>query len=113
MWVMWRSLGKMMNGEIQSKKILTRVREKIRTLHYSIKTEEAYISWIRRYILFHGVRHPGEMGEDEISAFLTHLAVKEHVSASTQNQALCALVFLYKNVLNIELSYGEIQSALY
>jgi integrase len=62
-------------------------------------TEKSYLSWIRRYIIFHGKRHPAEMGAAEISAFLTHLATKKRVSASTQNQALCALIFLYKHVL--------------
>ena len=69
--------------------------------HYSIRTEEAYVSWIKRYILFHGKRHPLEMGEDEITQFLSALAVHGHVSASTQNQALCALIFLYRRVLGI------------
>jgi site-specific recombinase XerD len=67
--------------------------------HYSIRTEEAYVSWIKRYILFHGKRHPLEMGEDEITQFLSALAVHGQVSASTQNQALCALIFLYRHVL--------------
>jgi integron integrase len=86
----------------ESKKILTRVREAIRMLHYSIKTEEAYVNWIKRYIIFHGMRHPETMGGKEVSAFLTHLAVKENVAASTQNQALCAIVFLYKEVLKTD-----------
>ncbi len=80
-------------------KLLDQVRQAIRTRHYSLRTEEAYISWIKRFILFHGKRHPLEMGEEEITRFLSALAVEEHVSASTQNQALCALLFLYREVL--------------
>ena len=95
----------------QPPKLLDRVRQKIRYLHYSIKTEEAYILWIRRYILFHGKRHPKEMGEVELSSFLNYLVNKENVSASTQNQALTAIIFLYKQVLNIEL--GELPEFQY
>ena len=76
--------------EPTSKKLLDRVRDAIRLKHYSIRTEGSYVSWIRRYILFHGKRHPNEMGAPEVEAFLTHLAVKENVAASTQNQALRA-----------------------
>ena len=83
-------------------KLLDRVRNKIRLKHYSIRTEKAYTSWIKRYIFFHKMRHPEEMGRMEIEAFLTHLAVNGKVSASTQNQAFNALLFLYRNVLNIE-----------
>ncbi len=82
-----------------SKKLLDRVRDAIRLKHYSIRTEEAYVNWIKRYILFHNKRHPNEMGRAEIEAFLTHLAVNKHVAASTQNQALSALLFLYREVL--------------
>ena len=90
-------------------KLLDQVRDAIRTKHYSMKTEEAYVHWIKRFILFHNKRHPKEMGEKEINQFLTHLAAKEKVSASTQNQALCAIVFLYKHVLKIELgNFGNI-----
>ncbi|NEQ46761.1 MAG: tyrosine-type recombinase/integrase [Leptolyngbya sp. SIOISBB] len=67
--------------------------------HYSYRTEQTYVQWIRRYILFHDKRHPVDMGVPEIKAFLTHLAVKEHVAASTQNQALSALIFLYRHIL--------------
>jgi len=76
-------------------KLLEQVRDAIRRKHYSIRTEEAYVDWIKRYILFHDKRHPREMGSAEIEAFLTHLAVERQVSASTQNQALNALMFLY------------------
>ena len=89
-------------------KLLDQVRSAIRTKHYSIRTEEAYVTWIKRYILFHKKRHPLEMGEQEINRFLTHLAVNDHVSASTQNQALCAIVFLYKHVIKNDLGDLEI-----
>lgn len=80
-------------------KLLDRVRNAIRARHYSVRTEEAYVMWIRRYILFHGKRHPSAMGADEANAFLAHLALDRHVSAATQNQALSALLFLYREVL--------------
>ena len=80
-------------------KLLDQVRDAIRTRHYSYRTEEAYVAWIRRFILFHDKRHPAEMGPPEITQFLTALAVERHVSASTQNQALAAVLFLYQQVL--------------
>lgn len=83
-------------------KLLDRVRGRIRAKHYSPRTEKAYVHWIRRYIFFHGKRHPAEMAEPEIEAFLTHLA-QRRCSASTQNQALGALLFLYQEILEIEL----------
>src|SRR5512134_773407 len=73
------------------------------TTHYSVWTEQAYLQWIRRFILFHGKRHPREMGAPELTAFLTDLAVQHHVSASTQNQALHAILFLYRDVLKVDL----------
>jgi site-specific recombinase XerD len=79
------------------KKLLDQVRDAIRLKHYSIRTEETYVDWIRRFILFHGKRHPRQMGTPEIEAFLTHLAVDRKVAASTQNQALSALLFLYRD----------------
>jgi integron integrase len=82
---------------------LNRCHEILRVRHYSLRTEECYVNWIRRFILFHGKKHPAEMGAAEIEAFLTHLAVHGRVSASTQNQAFNALLFLYQQVLNIEL----------
>ena len=82
-----------------SPRILDRVRVATRRLHYSIRTEDAYVQWAKRFILFHGKRHPDEMGENEIVAFLNHLAAEQNVAASTQNQALSALLFLYKVVL--------------
>jgi integron integrase len=81
------------------RKLLDQVRDAIRLKHYSYKTEQSYVAWIRRYILFHNKRHPQEMGTEEVEAFLTHLAVTENVAASTQNQALSALIFLYRYVL--------------
>ncbi len=77
--------------ESTPKKLLDQVRDVLRLKHYSIRSENSYLNWIRRYILFHGKRHPGEMGAPEVEAFLTHLAVHEKVAASTQNQALSAL----------------------
>jgi integron integrase len=86
-------------------KLLDQVRHAIRTRHFSPRTEHAYLHWIRRFILYHGKRHPAEMGEAEIAAYLTSLAVRRHVSASTQNQALSALLFLYRSVLGQELEW--------
>jgi len=83
-------------------KLLDKVRYRIRLKGYSIRTEQSYVSWIRRFILFHNKRHPQDMGKGEIEAYLTHLAVNRHVSPSTQNQAFNALLFLYRNVLEIE-----------
>ena len=88
-------------------KLLDQVRERIRTKHFSIRTEDAYVQWVRRFILFHGKRHPKEMGAAEVEAFLTHLAVDRTVASSTQNQALAALLFLYKEVLGIQLPWLE------
>jgi integron integrase len=85
--------------------LLERVRNEIRVRHYSLRTEQAYIHWIRRFILFHNKRHPNEMGEPEISAFLTHLAVNRKIAASTQNQALSAILFLYQKVLGRKLEW--------
>jgi integron integrase len=86
-------------------RLLDRVREAIRARHYSRRTEKAYVAWIRRYILFHGKRHPLEMGGPEVTRFLTSLAVEGHVAGSTQNQALSALLFLYREVLGQELPW--------
>jgi len=88
-------------------RLLTRVREAIRTRHLSPRAEEAYVFWIRRYVLFHGKRHPAELGGAEVTRFLSHLAVATRVSASTQNQALSALLFLYRRVLHIDLPWLE------
>jgi integron integrase len=86
-------------------RLLDRVREAIRRLHYSRRTEETYIHWIKRFIYFSGKRHPAEMGEAEVTAFLNHLAAERHVAAATQNQALSALLFLYKQVLATPLDW--------
>lgn len=88
-------------------RLMDQVRDAIRTRHYSIRTEEAYLQWIKRYILFHDKKHPADMGEAEISAFLTALAVEKHVAASTQNQALSAVLFLYRDVLERELEWMD------
>ena len=85
------------------KKLLDQVRDALRVKHYAYRTEETYVQWIRRYILFHNKRHPKKMGKAEIEAFLTHLAVEGRVSASTQNQALSAFLFLYREVPNLEM----------
>lgn len=89
----------------QPPKLLDRVRERIRYKHYSLRTEESYVQWIRRFVFFHGKRHPSEMGAPEVEAFLTSLAVEGNVAASTQNQARSALLFLYKEVLGSELPW--------
>jgi len=86
-------------------KLLDQVREKIRYKHYSLSTENTYISWIRQYILFNEKRHPSEMGAAEVEAFLTYLATTRHVSSSTQNQALSAILFLYREVLALDLPW--------
>jgi site-specific recombinase XerD len=88
-------------------KLLDRVRQTIRAKHYSRRTESAYVDWIRRYIVFHRKRHPSDMGAPEIAAFLTWLATERRVSASTQNQALSAVLFLYRDVLHIEIGRIE------
>lgn len=93
-------------------KLLDQVRDVIRKKHYSIRTEQAYVDWARRYILFHKKHHPKDMGEKEIAQFISHLATDRRVASSTQNQALNAIVFLYKRVLNIELGdFGHMERA--
>jgi integron integrase len=86
-------------------RLLDRVRWHLRVKHYSLRTEQVYVDWIRRFIVFHGKRHPNELGEEEIAAFLTHLAVNRAVAASTQNQALSALLFLFQQVLDRKLAF--------
>ena len=94
------------------KKILDSVRESIRLKHYSIRTEETYVNWIKRYILFHNKTHPSQLSEEHIRKYLSYLALERKVSASTQNQAFNALIYLYKNVLKIELDeIGEVERA--
>jgi integron integrase len=90
-----------------SPRLLDQVRNAIRVRHYSRRTEKAYVCWVRRFVLFHGKRHPAEMGGPEVRAYLDHLAVQGRVSASTQNQALSAILFLYKEVLNHDLPWIE------
>lgn len=99
-----------MQQKTEKSPFLNQVREVIRTKHYSIRTEQSYVHWVKRFILFHDKRHPRELGEPDVGVFLTHLAVKRQVSPSTQNQALNALVFLYRYVLDRPL--GDILDAV-
>ena len=87
----------------RSQRLLDRVRMRLRTLHYSKRTEEAYVGWLVRFIRFHAMRHPATMGGPEVEQFLSHLATTRQVAASTQNQALAAILFLYKHIIDIEL----------
>ena len=101
-----------LDEEPSEPRLLDQVRELIRIRHYSIRTEQAYLQWIRRFILFHGKRHPRDMGGAEVTAFLSHLAIGRSVAASTQNQALNAILFLYRDVLKISLPWlDEVQRA--
>jgi site-specific recombinase XerD len=93
------------DNQPRSPRLLDQVRAAIRVRGYSRRTEKAYVAWVRRFVRFHGTRHPCELGEAEVTRFLTHLAVDRKVSASTQNQALSALLFLYRDVLRKELSW--------
>ena len=93
------------NTTEKSPKLLDQVRDKLRVKHYSIRTEQTYVDWIKRFIYFHDKRHPKELGACDVEAFLTHLAVAGKVSASTQNQAKSALLFLYREVLEIQLPW--------
>lgn len=86
-------------------RLLDQMRERIRVKHYSIRTEHVYCEWVKQFIRFHKYRHPAEMGASDVEAFLTDLAVRRNVSASTQNQALAALLFLYREVLQIDLPW--------
>jgi len=86
--------------EPEPRKLLDQVRDALRLKHYSIRTEQAYVNWTRRFIFFHHKRHSRDMGVPEVEAFLSYLAVDERVAASTQNQALSALLFLYREVLH-------------
>ena len=86
-------------------KLLDQLREAIRVRHYSIRTEQAYVHWVRRFILFHNKLHPETMGAQEVSVFLTFLAKDKNVAASIQNQALCVILFLYRHVLDMELEW--------
>ena len=100
-------LAPIARGSRQPPRLLDRVRETLRSGHYSPRTESAYVDWIRRFILFHDKRHPDEMGELEVTAFLSSLATHRRVSASTQNQALAALLFLYQRVLDRDLAWMD------
>lgn len=93
-------------GEPERPRLLDQVRAAVRVRHFSRRTEDAYVHWIRRFIVFHGTRHPRELGAEHVSRFLTWLAVEQHVSASTQNQALSGILFLYRHVLQRPL--GEV-----
>ena len=90
---------------VRKPRLLEQVRDALRVRHYSRRTERTYLGWIRRYILFHGKRHPADMGAEEVSRFLSALAVEGNVSASTQNQALAALLFLHSAVLRVDLPW--------
>jgi integron integrase len=90
---------------LRSTRLLDQVRECVRYAHYSLRTEEAYLHWVRRFIRFHGLRHPRELGAEEIKRFLKHLASDRQVSASTHKQALSALLFLYRNVLGVDMPW--------
>jgi integron integrase len=92
-------------GLVMAEKLLDQLRSVIRAKHYSYRTEKAYVGWVRRFILFHDKRHPRDMGKKEIEAFLSHLAVKRRVAAATQNQALNGILFLYREVLDLELPW--------
>ena len=96
------------DGIVGGSKLLAQARDAIRLKHYSIRTEQAYLQWIKRFVLFHKVKHPREMGAPEVEHFLTYLAVELNVAASTQNQALNALVFLYKQVYEPYILYHYI-----
>ncbi len=100
------------SGTAGAPKLLDQVRELLRIRHYSIRTEQAYLQWIKRFILFHGKRHPRDMGAEELTRFLSDLAIRRNVSASTQNQALNAILFLYRDVLKIQLPWlDDVQRA--
>jgi integron integrase len=92
---------------LRSVRLLDQVRERIRYCHYSLRTEQAYLFWVRRFIRFHHLRHPRLMGSTEVEAFLTHLATERHVASSTHKQALAAILFLYTQVLAIELPWMQ------
>ena len=94
----------------EKKKLLDIVRDEIRLKHYSIKTEKSYVGWIKHYIFFHNKKHPIEMGKSEIEAFLTYLATQRRVSPITQNQAFSTILFLYREVLGVDMSGWNIQA---
>lgn len=100
-----RDAGLVRDVEPQTPRLLDRVRGACRLRHFSPRTEKAYLGWIRRYVLYHGKRHPATMGAPEVTRFLSHLAVERQVAASTQNQALASLLFLYRGVLGQDLPW--------
>src|SRR5258708_1986731 len=106
-----REIKSMTNHDVGSplpeRRLLDLLRDAIRRKHYSYRTEQSYVHWARRFIFFHGKRHPRELGGDEVAAFLTHLARERSVAASTQNQALAALLFLYGEVLGAKLPWMQ------
>ena len=95
----------MQTHDSSAPRLLNQVRDRIRRKHYSIRTEEAYLHWVKAFVRFHGLKHPANLGAPEVESFLTYLAVERHVSSSTQNQALSGLLFLYREVLEIELPW--------
>jgi len=95
----------MVQSQLHPPRLMEQMRAAIRTRHYSIRTEETYLSWVKRFILFHGKRHPRDMGAQEVQQFLSHLAVEGHVASSTQSQALSAILFLYQQVLNQDIGW--------
>lgn len=112
LWCAYTALSTVSACRMPAPKLLDQVRIASRMKHFSPRTEKAYLYWIRRYIILNGTRHPSELGASEIRAFLGHLATKGRVAASTQNQALSALLFLYRTVLRIELPpLGEVVRA--
>ena len=92
-------------GGVTAPRLLDRARERMRVKHYSLRTEQAYLGWIKRFILANGKRHPQDLGGAEVERFLTSLAVERNVAAGTQNQALAALLFLYREVLDLDLPW--------
>ena len=92
---------------MNSPKLLEQIRDEIRIRHYSIRTEKAYLDWIKRFVIFNNKRHPTEMSEPEIMNFINYLACKRNVASSTQNQALCAILFMYKHVLSVEIDWVD------
>lgn len=99
--------GELKTNTSNKVKLLEQVRITLRTNHYSLKTEESYISWIKKFIVFNGKKHPTELGKEEIKQFINYLTVERHVSASTQNQALQSILYLYKNIFEKEIGWIE------
>jgi integron integrase len=105
-------LSQLPPASARAPRLLDQLRDSLRVRHYALRTEQAYVDWVKRFIRYHGVRHPREMGAAEVEAFLSHLATERNCSASTQNQAKAALLFLYKETLGVELPWlDEVVSA--